>query len=286
MSTSNLSSGTKCKYASIIKNYKNLDVENPDSIASNLMTLPISATYKKTIMCAFYNKYKTMHGEGAPCDGTYRRIISELSVETKKKEKSHTNKASKIDLESITHKLDRMSIKRADVDLLIKAMYCYMPPRRLLDYSSMRYVETSDGIKQDGLFNYYVKLDNIFYFQRYKTFKSFGVQKMILSPQITRIMKQYLSNHHLNNGDSLLQFGKKKIDVCPYSSLRDHVLKLFGGTVNAIRHAYITQLYMKTPKALLNVNETSAAMGHNISTHLAYLDKGHPDMESSDSDSQ
>jgi hypothetical protein len=264
---------TKNKYAEIRKNYKQLNMNDPDSILSALNKKPLSPTYKKLIICAFYDEYKNLNGNIGNIQNKYKQIILKILKITQKKEHSHTNRFKKINLDNIKKKIDLMDPTLADINMVILALYCYNPPRRIQDYSVMKYVQNLTDIQKNN-FNYYVDNDNIFYFQYYKTFKTFGIQKIKLNEKLSLIIKNYIKNENILPFHALLRYKKIGKDSYSKATLSYYIKKLFnGGSANSIRHSFISQLYINSPYNLFNIDKISTLMAHNVSTHLSYMDK-------------
>ena len=55
----------------------------------------------------------------------------------------------------------------------------------------------------------------------------------------------------------------------------EKIKKLFGTSVNGLRHSFISHQYNQKQN-LFTIETVSSQMAHNISTHLSYLDKDNP----------
>lgn len=212
--------------------------------------------YLKGVMCAL--KWKTHEDE-------FGKIIKELNEEINRVKETHINPFKKINWETLKEPTG------TSVDDLIKGLYIFFPPRRLSDYAYMKYVNDIDDVEYDGRFNYFVSTSGEFIFQNYKTIGKFGVQHFKLTRKFVTFICQYISANGVEIGDALIKYKKGTTDFTK-RNLSRKLEKLFGTSVDGLRHSYITHLY-RDPKKLFNIKKTSEMMGHNVETHLTYLDK-------------
>lgn len=259
---------TRDTYERIIKRYNTLDETKPEEIMVRLTEEKKEIGYKKLIMCAFLYKYRKTQPNNDIIE-KYKEIIKELREKTNEKENEHKNRFEKIDLRKIRDdiKEDEYSIKN-----VIAGLYTLNDPRRLEDYALMRYVKTkNDAI--DEKYNYYIEDVSIFYFQVYKTKKTYNKQEISVNEKLDKIIKGYIRAKGIKENTALLKYtnGTKK-DSYSKKSLSNYLKDIFGGSVDAIRHSYITELYGNTPQ-LYKIEEVSKRMSHNPMTHLKYMDK-------------
>lgn len=247
-----ISERTKAYYVSITKKYADMLDTPPDKIYKQFKHEGKSLSYIKTVLCAF--KWQTGRDE-------YSIIINKINGEIAKKRK-YKNKFAKIDWS----KLDEPT--GYTVDDVIKGLYMYFPPRRL-DYAYMVYViDEPDTIDE---MNYYVRTTKKFIFGRYKTVKKYGTQVFTVPTKLRRLIHQYVDEQHIEPGDNLLCYHGKK-NKFSESTLKRKLKKIFGTSVDGLRHAYITHLY-KNRDNLFEIEKTSLKMAHDIRTHLTYLDR-------------
>jgi hypothetical protein len=247
------------KYKRMLKTYGKLMGKPMEEIVDELKKKQLSDGYIKNILCAmkWFEKDENRKKE-------YSNEIIKISVKESKKEK-HKNKFKKIDWEKIG------KVKGESVDDIIKGIYTMMPPRRVKDYAFMAYVKNKSGVDDDDK-NYYVAKDKKFIFQNYKTKKTYGVQEINIPKELNDLLKKYIKNSEIKEHEPLLkyrEYGKKKI--FDERNLRRKLTNIFGTSVDGLRHGYITWLY-KNPKNLYKIEEISEKMGHDVKTHLRYLD--------------
>ena len=160
---------TKKTYERIIERNPEMNENDPEEIMS--MIKEKEKGYQKLILRAYLYKYKKTH----TLDETikkYREMIHKLMNEIKEKEKSHKNRFAKIALKEIEIKENDYTIRN-----VITGLYTLIPPRRLEDYSLMRYVKKREEIGEKE-YNYYIEKEGIFYFQVYKTVKTYKIQEI------------------------------------------------------------------------------------------------------------
>lgn len=167
-------------------------------------------------------------------------------------------------LENIT-KLD------SSIDKLIYALYTIHPPRRLLDYSEMFISNNIDIDKLDDSKNYVICENDIpsyFLFNKYKTNKFFGKQKIKINNNLSLIIQEFIKINKLNYNDSLLNniksntLGKYITNICKK-------IYNFSITETGLRNSYIT--YINNKKLTLNEKKTiSQMMAHSLTEQQKY----------------
>jgi hypothetical protein len=244
---------TRKQYNSIINRYSFLEPNDPTIVINYVSDLNLSNGSKKNIICAF--KWAANRSE-------YSDEIIRLSQMIAQEKERYTNKFPKLDMTPINI--------RSPIDNLIYNLYTKFPPRRLSDYSNMIYIADPMSIDKGGQHNYVIESDRKFLFQNYKTCRSFGIQTFQIPDNLWDAIDRYIDEAGISYGDHLLKFGRGKA-TGDTQSLASHLKRIFGGSVDAIRHAYITRLY-RDPAAIYNIEDISLKMGHKIDTHIGYLD--------------
>ena len=112
-----------------------------------------------------------------------------------------------------------------------------LPPRRSLDYSEMK-IRNFDA-KTD---NYYKS--GKFYFNRYKTSKTYGLQIVDLPKELNTILKKWIK---INNKDFMIYSSNGKQVSCP--QITRILNKIFGKRISTsmLRHVYLTNVYKDVP---------------------------------------
>jgi hypothetical protein len=133
-------------------------------------------------------------------------------------------------------------------------------PRRSLDYALLmiRNLDT----KKD---NYYKA--GKFYFNKYKTDSTYGLQEVEVPKHLDKILKKWIK---INPNDYMLYSSNNNRLSSP--QITRILNKVFGKTVSTtqLRHIYLTEFYKDVP-ALEKMNELASSMGHSVSTALEYV---------------
>ena len=135
-----------------------------------------------------------------------------------------------------------------------------IPPRRSLDYSEMK-IRNYD-VKTD---NYYKA--NKFYFNKYKTFKTYGLQILDVPKEFNKVLKKWIK---INTNDYIIYSSNGNKLSCP--QITRTLNKIFGKKISTsmLRHIYLTDVYKDIPK--INKMENLAdQMGHSVSTAMEYI---------------
>ena len=135
-----------------------------------------------------------------------------------------------------------------------------MPPRRSLDYSDMK-IRNYD-VKTD---NYYKA--NKFYFNKYKTFKTYGLQILDVPKELNVVLKKWIK---INTNDYMIYSSNGNKLSCP--QITRILNKIFGKNISTsmLRHIYLTNVYKDVPQ--INKMENLAnEMGHSVSTAMEYI---------------
>ena len=135
-----------------------------------------------------------------------------------------------------------------------------IPPRRSLDYSEMK-IRNYD-VKTD---NYYKA--NKFYFNKYKTFKTYGLQILDVPKELNVVLKKWIK---INTNDYMIYSSNGNKLSCP--QITRILNKIFGKNISTsmLRHIYLTNVYKDVPQ--INKMENLAnEMGHSVSTAMEYI---------------
>lgn len=159
-------------------------------------------------------------------------------------------------------------------DAAIMAIYTFIPPRRLLDYSIMRVVRGGDADTLDPSDNYLVvdgdNRPQTFIFNRYKTSASFGQQVIPVQRHLADVLHRYLRKHAIREGwlfphrtgSPHTNFSRVVSDV-----FRRHTGKAVS--VDLLRHAFVTMALDRRP-TLNERAELARQMAHSVGTQAQY----------------
>jgi integrase len=286
----NLSAGSLTTYTSILKNLfsklndgsKDYNVKFFDNYKMILEHLKeVEPKKRKTILSALVvicpddicEHYRSIMMNDI-------KVSKSIDIEQKKTEKQKENW---ITQDEIREKYDKMYdkleplflVKKIDAksltelqDLVLLALTSgiYIPPRRSLDWTDMMIRGYDKG--KESKDNYMIK--NKFYFNRYKTDKTYGLETIDIPLPLQNLLKKYIS--YLPTTQKYLfvnRVGEKINSVRVTQALN----KIFDGkriSVNMLRHSFISHKYKDIPK-LKDMMDTAKDMGHSILTALEYI---------------
>jgi hypothetical protein len=134
----------------------------------------------------------------------------------------------------------------------------FFPPRRSQDFTELK-LKNFDKEKD----NFYYK--GCFYFNVYKTAKSFGEQKIELPSEIDKQVKKYIKK--IDN--EYFFFNPKTGNKLTSPNITLMINSIFGKRVstNLLRHIYLSNKYKDVP-AIKQMDATATAMGHDLRTSL------------------
>lgn len=206
------------------------------------------------------------------------KIANSINIEQKKTDKQKENWVSQEQVREkfdsmyealkpklISKKIDGKTLNEfSDLLLLALTSGLYIPPRRSLDWVEFK-VKNFDK-KVD---NYMLK--GKFYFNRYKTDKTYGMETIDIPSELQTLLKKYIS--YLPSSQEYLFVNNKggKINSVKIALTLN---KIFGKnvSVNGLRHSYITEKYKSMP-ALKDMMQTAKEMGHSLDQALLYIKK-------------
>jgi hypothetical protein len=142
-------------------------------------------------------------------------------------------------------------------DHLILSLYVLSPPRRNQDYYLMK---LDTGKKDDEEFNYYRPDENQFVFNKYKTKKNYGVEKIAVNTQLRKVLDNYIDLFGLVDGDFLLYNDRNRGGGNAVTKALNRVFKR-KVAASMLRHIYLTSKYG-------NVKEE---MGHSVAQQKEYI---------------
>jgi hypothetical protein len=243
-----------------------ININEPKSTLTQLMDLDkahgtgkISISSIKIIVSAIIWKLKNTTNKENVLK-KYRKILGDLRVKHEIQNRDHKN------IHGVIPEWKDVLKKRDDADentveKLVLALYTYLPPRRLLDYSDMKYVDKKPS---DNDYNYYVEDEEKFVFNKYKTTKKYGQQEFDAPKELIKIMHDYIDSKNMKHGDFLL--GGMNAHKLGYMLNR-----LCGAGVDNLRHSFVNHVYKKFNIPENEFMENLARyMGHSVETNLRY----------------
>ncbi len=145
--------------------------------------------------------------------------------------------------------------KKELLPYIVLSLYTYIPPRRLIDYTLMKFKDYDED--KD---NYFVprkgNKKGYFIFNVYKTAKQYGKQKVEIPNDLNKLLLEW---EPIADSDFIL--GEHMTNV----KLNGILNKIFGKNTGAstLRSSYLSNLYKDMPK-LKDMVETANDMGHSV----------------------
>ena len=161
--------------------------------------------------------------------------------------------------------------RKSLIDYIILALYIYIPPRRLQDYSLMKIVDDEENTK-DTNYNYYVKNKHIFIFNVYKTSKTYGSFTEKVPKKLYRLLHNYLL---INKSGYMIISSSGRVLETPNTlgkKLKHASLNILHQdlTLNPFRHMCIEHYDDNNNQTLYERNKFAQQMGHNVMTNILY----------------
>ena len=117
-----------------------------------------------------------------------------------------------------------------------------------------------------------MKVPGTLIFNTYKTSGRYDKLTYQLSPEVTAMVKSYMTQKKLKYNDYL--FGKSLMSQFVGEKLLDIDIKISGQNINAIRHAVATEFYVGKPNPTAAERiEFAISMGHSPTMNILYIRK-------------
>lgn len=205
--------------------------------------------------------------------------IKEYKEEIDKQEESETQKANNISHDEIRTVLGEL---KRQADAIYKRKYInnddlqklqdyilvcllggfYIVPRRAMDYTELK-------IRNVGADDNAIEKNKLV-FHKFKTAKFYGKQEIEMPVQLKNILAKYISVIPEQTEYLLFNVNGAKLNSV---SLNQRLNKIFNGkiSINALRHAYLTDKYASTMKETQKMNEELSEMGSSSAQAKTYV---------------
>lgn len=219
----------------------------------------------------------------------YDKMMEKAKVAKEADTSDKTNKQEKnwIEWEEVQKKYGDMTAELAKnkkataehlLPLVVLGLYVEIPPRRNQDYLQMVVVKTTKKTKIDEFpkdKNYLVLSKGKpteFIFNKYKTSKTYGTQKVAIPATLSEIIKRYLKVHSSVLRDKtttsypfLVSGGE---EITADNSITRILNKIFGKNVGSsmLRHIYLSSKY-----DINSMKSDAEAMAHSVLQQKDYL---------------
>jgi hypothetical protein len=206
--------------------------------------------------------------------------IKEYKEEIDKQEETETQKNARITHEEISSVLGEL---KRQADVIYKRKYInnddlqklqdyilvcllggfYIVPRRSLDYTEMKIRNVNKEVD-----NHIDK--NKLVYVKFKTAKFYGTQSIEMPTQLKNILNKYISVIPEHIEYLLFNVNGAKLNSV---SLNQRLNKIFNGriSINALRHAFLTEKYASTMKEQKKMDADLSAMGSSEAQAKTYV---------------
>ena len=249
---------------------RNITITDYNATIKYIETNGFSISYNKLIVSAIVYKLKLDKYNNDELLNQYYGIIKNLSKQVKNKIDNHEVKQKIPSWSSIIQiRENYKNIYRGvgDKNNLIKhqaiiALYTFIPPRRIRDYSLMKYV-IDENKTTDKDYNYYIADADKLVFNEYKTKSTFAQQEVIIPSLLKTALTNYISDRKIKSGESLFNLSDSGFDSI--------VIRIFGGGVDMIRRSYVDHVFKDNNLPTnAQMKSISNQMSHSLETHLSY----------------
>jgi integrase len=150
---------------------------------------------------------------------------------------------------------------------VVLSLYTKIQPRRNQDYLNMLVVKKwSDNMSADH--NYLDLTNNQFIFNKYKTAKKYGVQKIAIPDDLLNILVSYLKHHPLwkeSKGKLAVPFlvSSGGVPITALNGITRILNKIFGKKIGSsmLRHIFLSDKYSALKE---DMADDAAAMAHSV----------------------
>jgi hypothetical protein len=159
------------------------------------------------------------------------------------------------------------------LNLVVLSLYTEVQPRRNQDYLNMVVVKKW-GEQMEDTRNYLDLATNHFVFNKYKTQKTYGQQKIAVPPTLMSIINLYLKFHPLNKGIKT-KSGEYSFLVLPdgssmkaLNSITRILNRIFGKKVGSsmLRHSFLSSKY-----DIDGMTNDASKMAHSVEEQKKYM---------------
>ena len=153
---------------------------------------------------------------------------------------------------------------------VIGCLYTMQEPRRLLDYTEMKWKSGTDT-KSNYIVGLFGKKPSHFEFNTYKTRGTYAQQKIEISKELRQILRKWVKM--IESKTEFILFDKNFENIS-IQVLNQRLGNLFGEgiSVNVLRHIRLTEEYKGMP-SIKEMEERAEAYGHSVDQAMKYVKK-------------
>lgn len=238
-------------------------------IANTELTFNTQTSYLTSIVAvlSLYPKYKKIHK-------FYReKMLDNASIIKQNYEtnqKTDKQKESCIEFSEVVKIRD--ALDKSSIEYLLLSLYTMIPPRRNADYSNMVVVYDEPDVL-DMTKNYYVTSSQEFIFNKFKTAKVYGSQRISVPNQLADVLDNFILNHLLNReNEFILLTNNKGKRINSANGITRILNKVFNKKIasTALRHIFINERFSDI---LDDRKKIANEMAHSVSMQNQYIVK-------------
>ena len=258
------------KVANCNKNFDDLDFLNDKKQVDECLKKYKDGSQKAiiTAICSVLNLYnkEKLHKH------YYEKLMS--YVQPPSNQKSDTQKENWIEWDEIIK--IKNNLKARDVTQenrlkhMVLSLYTEIQPRRVLDYIVM-YVVPKLSAKLPTDKNYLALKENMFVFNRYKTDKKYGQQKIEIPAELRKSIDDYIAQHPLKDQKMYpLLVSSSNEPFKGSNSITMMLNRIFKKKVSAsmLRHIFLSKKY-----DIESMAKDAEIMGHSLNEQRNYMKK-------------
>lgn len=157
------------------------------------------------------------------------------------------------------------------LDHLILSLYTLQPPRRN-EYYDMLIAKTPAKLDDQHNFLLWTPKKKEFIFQRYKTAKTYGVERFQIPADLQEVIKRYMKVRESialpGNDNFLVKYGNLVFENS--NDITRRLNRALGKNIGAsmLRHIYLSEKYGKTIKMM---EKDAEALGHSVGQQREYI---------------
>jgi len=283
MSSTTLTESSQELYQTKINKLSKLvtDLTNTTEVISTIQNISTNMNTQKTYYQALIRQYPDIPEYKSELEKVHTSLLTDKKTNKTKTLTTHQQQSSITweelidirdslitELRIVKNTNSKYVKKQPYKQLLLVALYTYIPPRRVQDFVEMYcYINRPD--KLDTSINYYIQSERKFIFNTYKTSSTHGTQEVIIPEPLYNIIDDYIQVNKISDEDSLLNYSRSQ-------NLSDAIGDLFTSlihkrvTVDIIRHSYCK--YRDTPgRTAIQIREDAEAMAHSVEQEVDYV---------------
>lgn len=168
-------------------------------------------------------------------------------------------------------KMHKRYKNKNSTEYVLLSLYILRPPRRREYYNVV--IKKSEPKKLNTAINYLILpkgQSSYFIFNKYKTSKTYGTQKLKNKKALDVILKKYIIDNKKKYGDNLLGLtSATRVSQILSSLFKQEINKNIS--VDILRHSYISWYLLNEEISNEKLKTKSYEMAHSVKEHITYI---------------